>query len=101
MPGLSTGPIVLFIVIACGVVFLLWVLYHFILESRPRRGQRHSEWPEPDRNRNGKKTFLIACAIACLYLQSAAAHPPSAGARNGRGVDQRDCQHKQEQNRHC
>jgi hypothetical protein len=57
MPVPSTGLIVLFIVIVFGVLFLSWVLCHFMLESRPRKRYRHSERPEvPDSERNRPET---------------------------------------------
>ena len=44
MPISSAGLIALLVIIGLGVVFLLWVFYHLMQESRPRR-ERHSEWP--------------------------------------------------------
>jgi hypothetical protein len=63
MPIPSIGLIVLFIVIAFGFLFLLWVLYHFMLESRPRKKFRQSERlevPDSERNLPEKKTRFIA-----------------------------------------
>jgi len=45
MPTPSIGLIVLLIIIVAGIFFLLWVLYHFTLESKPRSPQRPSDWP--------------------------------------------------------
>lgn len=82
MPLPSIGLIVLCIVIAVGVVFMLWVLYHLVLESRPRKRRQYREWPtgvsqEEDRNRSKKSAILILCTVACLSVQSVRAQSTS------------------------
>jgi heme O synthase-like polyprenyltransferase len=77
MPMPSIGIIVVFFFCGAGALFLLWVLYHFVLESTRRKTYRQSEWPlvtqERERDHAEKRTIVIVCAIACLCFQSVVA----------------------------
>jgi hypothetical protein len=78
----SIGIIVVLFFCDAGALFLLWVLYHFVLESARRKTYRTGEWPaatqEPERNHAEKRTIVIVCAIACLCFQSVVAQSPRA-----------------------
>jgi hypothetical protein len=53
MPMPSMGIVALLFFCGAGVLFMLWVLYHFVLESTRRETYRESEWPvaAPERER--------------------------------------------------
>jgi hypothetical protein len=51
MPMPSTGIIVLLFFCGAGVLFMLWTLYHFVLESTRRKTYGHSERPVEARER--------------------------------------------------
>jgi hypothetical protein len=53
MPMLSMGIVTLLFFCGAGVLFMLWVLYQFVLESTRRERYRESGWPTaaPERER--------------------------------------------------
>jgi hypothetical protein len=66
MPMPSTGIIVLLFFCGAGVLFMLWTLYHFVLESARRKTYGQSERPAgtPEREREpnrveGKRANLV------------------------------------------
>jgi hypothetical protein len=63
MPMPSSGIIALLGFCAAGIVFMLWVLYHFVLESTKRNVNPHLERvvvPERERPASEKRPSLIA-----------------------------------------
>jgi hypothetical protein len=53
MPMPSMQIVALLFFCGAGVLFMLWVLYHFVLESTRRETYRESKWPitPPERER--------------------------------------------------
>jgi hypothetical protein len=45
MPMPSMGIVALLFFCGAGVLFMLWVLYHFVLEGTRRETYRETEWP--------------------------------------------------------
>jgi hypothetical protein len=67
----SIGLIVLSIVVTGGVVFLLWVLYHFMQESSDTKTlnsitKRSVTFNEECLNRHGRRSILTICVISFL-----------------------------------
>jgi len=63
MPMPSSGIIALLCFCGAGIVFMLWVLYHFVLESTKRNVSPHVERavvPERERPASEKRPSLIA-----------------------------------------
>jgi hypothetical protein len=71
MATLSIGLIVLSIVVASGVVFLLWVLYHFTQESKHTKTLNTATrqpvmFTEECFNRHGRRSILMICTVVFL-----------------------------------
>jgi hypothetical protein len=63
MPMPSIGIIVLLCFCGAGVCFMLWALYHFVLESTERPVYTRSDWPaKPEGEKVGseKRPVLIS-----------------------------------------
>jgi hypothetical protein len=58
MPMPSMQIVALLFFCGAGVLFMLWVLYHFVLESTRRETYRESEWPiaAPEREQPERRT---------------------------------------------
>jgi hypothetical protein len=60
MPMPSMGIVALLFFCGAGVLFMLWVLYHFVLEGTRRETYRETEWPiaapEVEREQTERRT---------------------------------------------
>lgn len=89
MASVSIGVIVLFVVTSAGVGFLLWILYHFSLESRQTTKRRKDARPflaSEVRNihRRQTKHMLLVLTMLIALSGAVAAQTATSPTRNSR-----------------